>query len=138
MAQRVRLAGVNALVTAAPHVVRHRQRRAAIQQDLDDLVVVAMGGQNQWRYVRRVRRRRTIDRFPGLVSEFSGVSELLIGDTNPLLWCITYIRLTGLVVLLLPIKQRFHGLHVLLVNGMQQGVLFGCGFDNHADKYVKP
>lgn len=64
--QRVLAARAHALVAAAAHVVRHGQRRAAVQQQLDDLVRVAVRRQDQWRDVRRERGRLRRQRLPAL------------------------------------------------------------------------
>ena len=66
MPQGILLAGGDALVAAAAHVVGRRQRRAAIQQNLQDLVVVHVGGQDQRRYVRGEVGRRPVNSLPAL------------------------------------------------------------------------
>lgn len=66
MAQRVLAARAHALVAAAAHVVRHRQARAAVQQQLDDLVAVAVRRQDQRRDVGRERGRLGRQRLPAL------------------------------------------------------------------------
>lgn len=68
MPQRVLAARPHALVAAAAHVVRHGQRRAAVQQQLDDLVAVAVRRQDQGSDVRRERRSLRGQRLPALES----------------------------------------------------------------------
>ncbi len=50
----------------APDVVRHGERRAPVQEDLDDLVVVPVRGQHQRGDVRREGGRVRRDRLPTL------------------------------------------------------------------------
>ena len=50
----------------AANIVRHRQRGAPIQKDFDDLVVVPVSGEDQWRDVRRECRGVRWQRFPAL------------------------------------------------------------------------
>jgi len=53
VSEGVLLAGLDALITATSHIMGHGQNGTPIQKDLDDLIVVAMGGQDQGRNVWR-------------------------------------------------------------------------------------
>jgi len=49
----VLLARLDALITATTHIMGHGQNGTPIQKDLDDLIVVAMGSQDQGRNIWR-------------------------------------------------------------------------------------
>ena len=66
MSERIFVSGCHAFFTAASDVVGHGQGSAPVQQDFDDLVVVAVGRQHEGGDVGGEGRRVRRDRLPTL------------------------------------------------------------------------
>ena len=64
--QRVFLRGRQTLIARAFEVVGGREGGSSVQQDLEDLVVVLVGGQDQGRDVRGVVGGNVVHGFPGI------------------------------------------------------------------------
>ena len=82
----------------ASEVVRLRYFGAPVEEDLEDFVVVLVGGEDERRDVRRVGGAHRVDRLPR-------------------------VRRARQMVLLLVVQQDLHSLDVLLGDGEQQRVL---------------
>ena len=106
--------------------MRCRKRSAAIQEDLDDLVVVPMGRQDEGRDIRRESGRVRWQRLPALKfdrrwfrlviimwneDERLGESGIQLNGTD--------VRVSFAVDRLFVVEQHFHGLDVLLGNGVE-------------------
>ena len=131
-------AGDGAVLAGAALVVRARHHRPAVQQDLDHLVVVGVGRQDQRRDVRGEGGRVPVHRFPALQQQTSSIAghflcllrlklqveRACMSGTIFLDFCYcTHPRLTLCVDALLVVQQNLHRLHILLVYGVQQCVL---------------
>lgn len=66
VSEGILLPRLNALITATSHIMGHGQHGTPIQEDLDDLIVVAVSRQDQRRNVRREGRRVLRGGFPAL------------------------------------------------------------------------